>query len=432
MKAISKGCNSKSQKALHEYNLKSMAIIHRHCSFKGKLENFRGFIEELKRRNELSFFRVVHSPMDREVWVTMHGENKPRKMLMFGSNNYLGFADDRYIKEKVCEAIKKFGVGVAGPPILNGYSKLTRKLELRLANLKGCEDAMLFPSGFQTNLGLISALFSKNDNVLFDELSHASFYAGLKQSKARSCAFRHNDLQDLESKILEMNINNQLFIGVEGLYSMDGDLSPLDKILKISNKNNAICVLDDAHGTGLLGQSGGGTHEHFNVPDGEIVFMGTFSKCFSVNGGFIAAKKEIIEFLRYHAKPYMFSASLSPAIMAAVHAGIDLIETEGWRRDKIRQLRDYAVRKLQKFDFVEMPEAAIIAIHVPHFLNIRRITCKLHRIGFFVNAVEYPAVPENKQRLRISLMINHTFEDIDTLCNALEVVWNDESMIVDL
>ncbi len=409
--------------ATENEDLHSMKLKYGHASFETKIDRFNEFIGGLTKSKRLSYFRKICSPMDRVVSISLNGAD-PRDLVMFGSNNYLGFANDQYIRQKVKEHIDENGIGVAGPPILNGYTKHHDALEKRLAAFKGVEDAMLFASGFQTNLGLISSLVSNHDVIFCDQYSHASTFDGLKLTDVSAIKFRHNDINMLSRLINNSESKGQKFIAVEGLYSMDGDICPLDKVLEIARSSNSICLLDDSHGTGLLGRNGKGTIELFKVPEANIVHMGTFSKTFAVNGGFIAGNRDLINYLRYHARSYLFSASLSNIMVAAIHAGLDLIENEPWRRARIIQLKEYAIGCLSKFEFVRDPASAIIALKIPNHVNIREACIELHEIGFFVNGVEYPAVPKNQERIRISLMVNHQEEDIRGLVNALERVFN--------
>lgn len=395
-----------------------------------RVQSFYSFIEDLKNINEYTYQRLVISPMDREVIVKDLYTGDHHKMLMFASNNYLGLANHPYVKKKVNEALHNYGVGIGGPPLLNGYSILMAELEQRLADLKQQESAMIFSTGFSTNLGLLAALVEEDDLVLHDELSHASFYDGLRLAQVKAISFKHNNLEDLEEK-LKLNSKNrkgEIFIGIEGVYSMDGDLAPLDRMLPLIKKYKAICLLDDAHGTGVLGKRGSGTSEHFGLCKDIDIAMGTFSKSFGMTGGFLAASKEVINYIRYFARPYVFSASLPPTTLAAVLAGIDVIEKEPWRREMLMQNVQYATQQLRPFGLVREPEAAIIALSVPQTMNLRKANYQFHQKGIFLNAIEYPAVPMDQQRFRISIMAEHTKKDIDQLVESIEQVWKDKSL----
>lgn len=399
-------------------------------SFEQRLLFFEKFIENLKGSKQLNFHRIVTSSSDRKVSVIDPCTENEKELLMFASNNYLGLANHPYIKEKVKSSIEKYGVGLGGPALLTGYTSLMKELEERLAHFKSQERAIVFPTGYSTNLGLIQALVHKNDKVFYDQLSHASFHDGLKMVKASSHKFKHNDtgmLADLLDKN-SSSINGQVFIATEGVFSMDGDLAPLKEIIQISRKHNALLVLDDAHGTGVLGDSGSGTAEHFNVENKIDISMGTFSKCFAMTGGYLAGSAELINYIRYFARSYMFSASLPPTTLSAVLAGLDIIESEKWRREKLLEICAYARKKLRIFNFIAEPQAAIISLSVPSWMNLRKANYKLYQNGLFLNAIEYPAVPQDKERFRISFMATHTKEDVDYLVQVLDHLWKDGSV----
>jgi glycine C-acetyltransferase len=303
-----------------------------------------------------------------------------------------------------------------------------KELEERLAGLKEKESAMVFSTGYSANLGIVTALTTQNDLVIYDELSHASFLDAIRLANVDAAGFEHNNLEQLLS-LFENNKHKykNLFLGVEGVYSMDGDLAPLDRIVPISKKYNAVIMLDDAHGTGILGDCGSGTAEHFSCCHDIDVSMGTFSKVFTLTGGFVAADRDIIEYLKYFARPYMFSASLPPPTLAGVLAGLDLIENEPSLRGKLKHNVNYATKKLAHFEFCQVPEAAIISIKIPERIHIRKLNVFLHQKGLFLNAIEYPAVPKDQHRLRISIMANHTEDDLDFLSESLEEAFHYES-----
>jgi len=409
------------------FDLHDMLIRGRKLSFSDRVRYFSGFLGELIQKRQSLYMRPITSPADREVEVFDPFTGKPKKMLMFGSNNYLGLANHPYVLEQVQNAIRQYGVGIGGPPLLNGYTSPHRQLEERLSALKNTEDTLIFSSGYGANVGLVTGLANPEDTVIYDEFSHASFCDGLKMMGGKSFRFHHNDLSSLTALLKKHTdlSSNDTFVGVEGVYSMDGDLAPLDKIVPLCKRNGAILLVDDAHGTGVMGKRGRGTAEHFEV-EGEVdVIMGTFSKTFGAVGGFVSAAKPVIDYLRFFARSYMFSASLPPVIIAAVLAGLDVIEREP---ELLRQLRDnvqYAAAGFQKLGFSINPQAAIIALRVPETMNIRKAAYRFHEKGIFVNSIEYPAVPVNQQRFRISMMATHTKEDINRLLECAEEIWSE-------
>ncbi len=418
--------NSKNELLSNEaHNLRSFISANKSMKNGEFVPMFSEFLRDLKDNRAYSYCRKVISPQSREVMIWDDEMARERKMLMFASNNYLGLANSPYVKEKVKAAIDQYGVGLGGPPLLNGYTKLMVELEERLAHLKHQESAMVFSSGYAANVGMMIALTQDNDHVLCDELSHASFFDGLRMSQVPVTKFAHNDLVDLENKLAKLSktTNDTLFVGIEGVYSMDGDLAPLDKIIPILKKYNAFCLLDDAHGTGVLGKTGSGTAEYFGVEHQIDLTMGTFSKSFAMTGGFLAGPKELIDYLRFFARSYMFSAALTPVTLAAVLAGIDVVENQPELREHLLDNARYAVQKLQPFGVISNPEAAIIALKVPDWMDARKANHFVHERGIFLNVIEYPAVPEGQERFRISVTTEHTRQDIDRLAEVMEQCW---------
>ena len=373
-----------------------------------------------------TYKRTVLSAADREVTVKDPFTGVNRNMLMFASNNYLGLATHPHVLRRVRKAIDQYGCGIGGPPLLNGYIRLIEELEERLADFKSQEQAMVFSSGFMVNFGIISALAEVNDVIIYDELSHASFYDGIKLTKAKSIPFVHNDIKQLERLVQEYSASARgtIFICTEGVYSMDGDLAPLDRISQIAKTFDAILIVDDAHGTGVLGENGSGTASHLQCDKDIDITMGTFSKTFASCGGFVTASADVIEYLRYHARSYIFSASIPPVVAATVLGGLEVLENEPSLQTQLLDNVQYAIRKLSPFGFFAKPEAAIITLKLPEAMDIRNAAYLYHQKNIFVNPVEYPAVPTGKERFRISVMATHTKEDIDLLATATEEVWN--------
>lgn len=408
------------------FDLHKILLSGKNQNLKSRTEFFSHFINDLLKKEEMLCMRCITTAADREVEVYDAFVLKPKRMLMFGSNNYLGFANHPYIKKKAMEAVEKFGSGIGGPPLLNGYTSLHRELEERLAAIKGAEDALIFSSGYGANIGLVSAFITPDSSILYDAYSHASFCDGIKMSGAQSFCFPHNNLIKLEQRLknLRNKSENDLYIGVEGVYSMDGDLAPLDRIVKLAKKYHAYLILDDAHGTGVMGNNGFGTAEHYKVYGEVDLTMGTFSKTFAVTGGFVAASKDLVNYLRFFARSYMFSASLPPVTIATVLAGLDVLEKEPAILDSLRSNIKYTAEKLSSLGFECNAETAIFPLIVPAGMNIRKAANEFHKRGIFINSIEYPAVPLALQRFRVSIMAAHTKEDIDKLVTAVEEVWN--------
>ena len=408
------------------FDLRKLFVKCRRDNLNDKVSYFNSFIQDLSAKHELQHLRCVTSAADREVIVEDNYTKIKNKMLMFGSNNYLGLANHPYVKRKTEEAIERYGVGVGGPPLLNGYTDLHSDLEERLAAFKGTEDAMIFSSGYGANVGLITALANNNSKLIYDSYSHASLIDGIKMSGINSEQFEHNNMQRLNELLdnSKADDSHDVFVAAEGVYSMDGDTSPLDEVVKLCRSHNAILILDDAHGTGTLGLNGCGTAEHYGVKDQVDITMGTFSKTFAVTGGFIAASKPIINFLRFFARSYMFSASLSPITIASVLAGLDLIKQDKYLLHSFRDNVNYLNNGLQQLGFDTHSQSGIISLRTPPEMNVRKAAYEFHERGIFLNSIEYPAVPISQQRFRISIMATHTKEDINSLLEAIEEVWS--------
>jgi glycine C-acetyltransferase len=417
--------NKENYSGGENFDLHNILLKGRNLNLKEKTDFFSNFTNNLMENQEMFCMRCITTPAGREVEIADAYTGETKKMLMFGSNNYLGLANHPYVKTKVHEAINNFGVGIGGPPLLNGYSSLHRELEVRLAALKGAEDAMIFSSGYGANVGLVSGLMNSESIVIYDSYSHASFCDGIKMSGAQSYVFSHNNLDMLERRIknIRMINNKDIFVGVEGVYSMDGDLAPLDKIVGLCKKYNACLIVDDAHGTGVMGQYGRGSAEHFNVHGKVDITMGTFSKSFSVTGGFVTGPGSIINYLRFFARSYMFSASLAPVVVATVLAGLDVLENEPELLESLRINMSYAAARLNASGFEAYDNSPIFPLIAPEWMDIRKAGYEFHKRGIFVNSIEYPAVPLSQQRFRISIMATHTKEDIDRMIDAVNEVF---------
>ncbi len=411
------------------FDLREILLKNRKLNLSARAKFFESFINKLKDNEEHQHFRIIDSPASREVKVWDDYSKVFRKMLMFGSNNYLDLANNRYVIEKTQRYLDIYGAGMAGPPVLNGYTKIHKELEQRIAAFKGTEDALIFSSGYSANLGIAQSILTQNDLLFCDEFSHASFTDGLKQNNINPIKFEHNNINQLHEMLDNKgNIGQDRFIAIEGVYSMNGDIAPLDEIYKIKNKYNAIIILDDAHGTGVLGQTGRGTCEEFNLEGKIDIIMGTFSKAFGMAGGFVASSNEIINYMRYFARSYMFSAAMPNSTIASLLACLDILENDNDRINDLKINIKYAEQKLRSIGFDINANSPIIPISVPAYMNIRKMARDLQKMNIFVNSIEFPAVPVSKQCFRISLMSSHTKDDIDMLSDAFATLWHKYSL----
>jgi glycine C-acetyltransferase len=406
------------------FDLRQMLLKGRSLSLRDRTALFGAFLHAPDADQGHICRREIRSASDREVLVADGDAGTSRTMLMFGSNNYLGLANHPLVQERVARCIAEFGVGIGGPPLLNGYTSLHKELEARLAELKHTEDCLIFSSGYAANVGVVSGLMSRSDTVLYDAYSHASFCDGIKLSGVRSMQFPHNDVRALQDSLerLPVRSGGDVFVAVEGVYSMDGDLSPLESVVPLCRKHNAILLVDDAHGTGVMGENGAGTADHCGVTNEVDITVGTFSKTFAVTGGFVAASRAIVDYLRYFARSYMFSASLPPPVIAAVLAGLDVLRDEPDRIARLRKNIQYCSAALRSIGFHVSAQSPIVPLRVPEGVNIRAAARRFHELGIFLNAIEYPAVPMSQQRFRISLTADHMRNDIDRLAEGIATV----------
>jgi len=408
------------------FSLRDILLQGRKLSFHERTAFFSQWIQERAQCGDSLHFRQINSPADRAVNVFDRYTGQDREMLMFGSNNYLGLANHPRVQRRAKEAIDQFGVGVGGPPLLNGYTRLHRQLEERLAAFKNKDAALLFSSGYGANVGLMSCLIGKHDVMLHDAYSHASLQDGMKLGGVTALKFPHNDMAEF-ARLLEATCDStggDVFVGVEGVYSMDGDLAPLDRIAPLCKAHGAILILDDAHGTGVMGPGGHGTDAHFGVEDQVDIAMGTFSKAFGVVGGFVAASQDVVDYLRFFARSYFFSASLPPVVVASVLGCLEVLDQEPEHRLRLHGNVRYLARRLRRLGFPVDPSSPIIPLLAPLGMDLRKAAYHFHRRGIFLNAIEYPAVSASEQRFRISVMSSHTPSDLDRLLEVIEEVWS--------
>ncbi|MBC7544103.1 MAG: 8-amino-7-oxononanoate synthase [Candidatus Sericytochromatia bacterium] len=401
--------------------------------FHEQVEAFSQTYRQLAEDGAALYMREILGPADATVTIRDRQTGATRDMLMLGSNNYLGFANHPAIKQAVKDCIDTYGVGCGGPPLLNGTTQLHRQLEARLAALKGAEDALIYSSGFLTNVGWVTALMRPQDILIYDEYSHASLFDALKLARCKSQFFAHNDMAQLAA-ILKATRERaplaNIVVSVEGVYSMDGDLAPLPEIRALCTAHGAWLNVDDAHGTGVMGHLGAGTANHLGLAHGAVdLAMGTFSKTFGTVGGFIAGSQALIDYLRFFSRTYMFSASLPHTVIATVVAGLDVMRDEPWRQVRLHENATYVAAGLRRIGLDIHYESAILPIIVPESVDLRTLARRLHEEGLFCNAIEAPAVPPDKQRLRLSIMATHTRAQLDQALAIIERVGKEVALI---
>ncbi len=362
------------------------------------------------------YFRVIESAQDPEV--IMNG----RRMIMVGSNNYLGLTNDPRVKEAAIEAVKKYGTGCAGSRFLNGTLDIHVELEEKLARFMRKEAALVFSTGFQVNLGVISALAGKDDTIVIDKMNHASIIDGCRLSYAEIKKFRHNDMADLERVLSDIS-GRGILIVVDGVFSMEGDIINLPEVVALAKKYGARLMVDDAHGIGVLGATGRGTAEHFGLEDEVDLLMGTYSKSLASIGGFVAGDEEVIHYIKHFARSLIFSASPPPASVASVSKALDIIEEEPERIEQLWKNTNRMLKTFKELGFEVGPsQTPIIPIIVGQNETAFMMAMMLQEEGVFANVAVSPAVPEGKALIRTSYMATHTDEHLDIVTEAFKKV----------
>ncbi len=354
------------------------------------------------------YFRAIESEQDTVVYIN------GKEVLMFGSNSYLGLTNHPKVKEAAKVAIDKYGTGCAGSRFLNGTLDIHIKLEEKLADLVKKDSALCYSTGFQVNLGVVSLLAGRSDYILLDELDHASIIEGSRLSFSRVMKYDHNNMTVLENKLKLCEKDKIKLIVVDGIFSMEGDIVRLPEIVELAQKYNASVMVDDAHALGVLGEKGSGTASHFGLTDKVDLIMGTFSKSLASLGGFIAADKEVINFIKHNSRTLIFSASMTPASVASVLASIEIMESEPERIQHLWDISSYALNGFKSHGFdTGKSETPIIPLFIRDDLKALQLTQTLLKDGIFVNPVVSPAVPKEDCLIRYSLMATHTKEQVD-------------------
>lgn len=376
-----------------------------------------------KEKGVYPYFHKLYSGQD--VVVNMEGH----RTIMLGSNNYLGLTNHPKVKEAAIKAIEKYGTGCSGSRFLNGTLDLHLKLEEELAQFLNKERVMTFSTGFQSNLGIISAIVGRNDYIICDKENHASIYDGCKLSYGKMLRYNHDDMEDLERKLQAVPKESGALIVTDGVFSMSGDIANLPVIVDLAKKYGARIMVDDAHGLGVIGKGGRGTASYYGLEDEVDIYMGTFSKSLASLGGYMAASKDVVEYVKHTSRPYIFSASITPASVASANAALDILKAEPERVENLNNISAYMRQKLKEknIDIIES-KTPIIPIYT-YQDDKTFIACKLLlERGVYVNPVVSPATPVGQSLLRTSYTANHTKEIIDEaadkIAEVLDIVKN--------
>ncbi len=371
----------------------------------------------VKRAGIYPYFREISS--DQDTVVRMNGKD----VLMFGSNSYLGLTNHPKLKKAAKAAIDKYGLGCAGSRFLNGTLDIHIELEQKLADFVGKDEAIVFSTGYQVNLGVISSVLGRHDYVILDDLNHACIIDGARLSFAHQRKYRHNDMASLEKVLKNCKPESIKLIVVDGVFSMEGDIAKLPEMVALAQKYNANVMVDDAHSLGVLGEGGRGTCNHFGLTDEVDLIMGTFSKSLASIGGFIASDFDTINFLKHNARSLIFSASIAPANAASVIAALEVIKEEPGRINALWDNTRYAMMGLKALGLeTGRTETPIIPIYIRNDMKTFKLTAMLQKEGVFVNPVVSPAVASEDSLIRFSLMATHTKQQIDFALEKIEKV----------
>jgi 8-amino-7-oxononanoate synthase len=344
-----------------------------------------------------------------------------REMIMVGSNNYLGLLDDPKVIQAAKDAVDKYGVATCGSRFLNGTLDIHVEMEERFAKYLKKEKVLAFSTGFQTNQGVICTLVGKDEVVITDRMDHASIIDACRLSYGKVLWFKHNDMEDLEKVLSSLDSDSQVLVAVDGVFSMEGDLTDLPGIVALKKKYGFKLLVDDAHGLGVMGENGRGTAEHFGLEDEVDLIVGTFSKAFASLGGVVAGEAKVISYIKHHARALIFSASITPASVATVIATLDIIEKEPERRKRLWEITEKMKSGFQAMGYDTGPsETPILPLMIGEDMKTFMLWRYLREAGIFTNPVIFPAVPPNHAMIRTSYSASHSDLELNTVLKSFE------------
>ncbi len=385
-----------------------------------RAEFFNEYMKDAFAKHHKQYRRVSLSGSSPVMKVLDPYTNKEKEMIYMASNDYLNLTRHPRTIEAGKKALDKYGTGAGSVPLLGGTFDIHIELEKKISAFKGCESAIVYSNGFGSNASSINALLRDTDVAILDMLVHASIIDGCKNTNIEF--FRHNNMMSLEKTLKKCKdkYRTKLVI-VDGVYSMDGDISKLNEITEIAHQYGAYVMVDEAHATGVIGKNGRGTPEYYNIEGKVDIVAGTFSKALGVVGGFVAANHEIVEYLHYYSRAYMFSTAPTPQTVASLIEAINVIETEPMLRDQLwNNIRYFKNNLLDLGLNIGNSETAIFPIIIGNDMKVREMCREMHEAGIYVNPVQYPAVSKRLSRIRMSIMCNHTRQHLDRVLNVLE------------
>ncbi len=391
----------------------------------GKLDFIQQELQRLKDEGLYVHIRTIESPVD--AWFVVDG----RRCLNLTSNNYLGFANHPELKRKAKEYIDKYGIGPAAVRTISGTMDIHNELERKLAQFKGAESTVLFQSGFKANLATIPSIVGREDVIFSDELNHASIIDGCRLSRAKIVRYKHLDLNDLEEKLKEYkDFKGRKLIVTDGVFSMDGDIAPLPELVELANRYDAILMVDDAHGEGVLGRGGRGIVDHFNLHGKVDIEVGTLSKAFGIVGGFVSGSRLLTEYLKQKGRPFLFSSANTVADVAAAIAAVDIMTKSDELVRKLWDNAKYFQSRMRELGYdLGKTQTPITPVIVGDEKKAQELSRKLFERNIYVQAIVYPTVPLGTARLRVMLSAAHSKQDLDFALEQFEIVGRELGII---
>ena len=408
----------------NDYSVSDFAAIESDDLFEAA-DYFWKYVADAVKKKYMIYIQPMMSGPRTELEVFDRNTQSVRKFLNFCSYNYLGYSLHPEVIRAVKETLDEFGTGAVSAPLLSGYSKPISQLEEEISRLKGMESSIVFPTGYSTNIGILSGLLHSGDVAVLDILSHASIYDGVRMSGADIKVFAHNNPSHLE-RVLRKTNKKRILVCVEGVYSMDGDLANLPEIIPICRKYGARLLVDEAHATLVFGEKGGGVAEHFKVEHEVDISIGTFSKSFGAIGGFASGSKKIMNYLRMFSRSYVFSCAMAPHTAAGIIKILEIFEKDKSEREQLWKNTRYIHKKLKQAGLdIGSTKSQVVPVMAGSDLRLREISKKIQQRGLYTGVVTYPAVAKNKTRLRLSISSKHTREQMDRCVEILEQVFKE-------
>lgn len=382
-----------------------------------KAHEFQKVLQAIQDTGLYPYFQALEVNLGPEVII------RNKKAIMLGSNNYLGLTTDPRVRQAAIDAIKQYGTSMTGSRLLNGTMELHEAFEEEIADFLKKEAALVFTTGYQVNIGIVSALCTPNTCVIMDDSNHASLFDAATLSGSKLRLFKHNDLQDFERILSQRPSSEAKFVAVDGIFSMEGDIAPLPEITKLCKSYGARLLVDDAHALGVLGPKGQGTAAHFGLTNEVDLIMATFSKSFASTGGYVAGDKVVIDYIKHHGRSMIFSASITPPNLAAARMALKILNEEPWHVQKHRENSKKLKTGLLEMGWQVGPsETAILPVHVGNDITTLMLWRDLLEEGVYVNPVLHPAVEKDKALLRVSTMATHTDTHINQALDAFQSV----------